>query len=1012
MALAVSEKTLFNPFPGLRAFKESESHLFFGREEHINDVLAKLDKNHFVAVVGTSGTGKSSLIKAGVLPAIAAGAKSEKDQHWELVTITPGSAPLRNLAQAICKNERLAAQTDKAALEKRLVELMTHSTLGLVQAMRTALPPKTKLLLLIDQFEEVFRFADEDEAISKAEYDQFVKLLIDTVRQRDVPIYAILTLRSDFLGDCVAFEGLPEAINDGHYLVPRMTKAQMKRAITDPVDYASGKISPRLVQHITTDLGSNPDQLPILQHAMMRCWHYWKEHQVVGEPMDLKHFEAIGDLDNALSSHANEAYNELNARQKTLVEKVFKCLTTKQADNRGVRRPMSLASLVHITQATKEEILACIAPFRQVGRTFVLPAAEIPATESTILDISHESLMRGWDRLSTWVDEEMESAELYERICTAAILYNKGASALWRDPELQLAIEWQATQQPTKAWAQLYNEHFTLAIDFIETSRLAAIDEKTKKRQRKQTIRIAVAAFVTVISILAVWALLQTNVANNKRLEAQEKSQEALAEKQRAEAAKELAVAATKEAELNKEKAESQAKIAEDQASRAKLQKQIAEQERLKAESAAQEAFNKQQLADLKSKEALEQRRKADSARYESARLRMIAMGQNLANESSQITRDPELAALLAIASFDIAATNGGNQNDGKLYNAAAKAQAELDNRYTPLKIQHANELMAMQASEGLLTVLDKFGELIIYNSNTFKTQQKIQTGLGAEQINTAFFNPIANELVVGLNDFRLFRLNTAKPQQGQFLKAHNGLARAVGFRTANPTLLSGGRDSQLVFWHDNTREATLNFESRIKAISTLPNGSKCFVGCENGKAYRVNLKDKKITEFASKTNSRVETMAQSKDGSFLAIGYSDGVTQIFNSQGKFLKEVVGKGSVVAIKMHKEKNLLAVASSGRMIAIYRLSDLNALPIEINLDRPVKEIAINEESGDLLVYCTDRSIRSYPTVSAAHIEALRQMVSRKLSPEEWETFIGNDIPYNSLKPDLPANTKLK
>ena len=254
-----------NPFPGLRASKGSESHLFFGREKHIHDVLNKLGNHHFVAIVGSSGTGKSSLIRTGVLPAISHGELGGDGQEWKVVTVTPGSSPMKNMADEIAATLDLESDDGQGQFREELCDLMKHSTLGLVQAMRTKLRKGEKMLLLIDQFEEVFRFAGENHT-AKAEYDQFVHLLIDTVRQRDVPIYLILTLGSDFLGDCVAFEGLPEAINDGHYLVPRLTSEEMRRAITGPIDFASGKISPRLIQHITRDLGSNPDQLPILQH--------------------------------------------------------------------------------------------------------------------------------------------------------------------------------------------------------------------------------------------------------------------------------------------------------------------------------------------------------------------------------------------------------------------------------------------------------------------------------------------------------------------------------------------------------------------------------------------------------------------------------------------------------------------------------------------------------------------------------------------------------------------------
>jgi WD40 repeat protein len=988
-----------NPFPGLRAFKAAESNLFFGREEHITDVLSKLKSNHFVAVVGTSGTGKSSLIKAGVLPALAAGEASEDGEKWEVISMNPGSSPIANLADAICRIPELTGEGNVDDFEKRLVELMNESALGLVQAMRPVLAENSKMLILIDQFEEVFRFATEEEKEAKDVYNRFVRLLIETVRQRDVPIYAILTLRSDFLGDCVDFEGLPEAINDGHYLVPRMNKVQMKRAITGPIDLAEGKISPRLIQHITHDLGDNPDQLPVLQHAMMRCWDYWKTNAVAGEPMDLQHFAAIGDLDNALSTHADEAFEELTADEKLLARKVFKCLTTKKGDMRGVRRPMSLGNLMKTTQASEKEVLATIAPFRKAGCSFILPGTEIEVTEQTIYDISHESLMRGWDRLKIWVDEETDSAELYLRICTAAELHKHGSAGLWRDPELQLAIDWKENQKPIAAWAELYNDDFDSAINFIEESTHATILEKAKKTRRTRIIRLSVAAFVTVITILAAWALFQTNVAEQMAEEADLKSKEAIAQKQLAEEASELAQKSSEEAQLSSEIAKEQAEIASHQARIAQEQKQIAQKEKGKAEQAADLALTKQELADQKSKEAIEQRQMADAASAEANRLRMIATSQNLAYSSAQVTQNSELAALLAIESFSIGQDNGGETNSTSLYNAASKAFGQLVPAYSPKVTTLSNEVIAFNFNDDELCVVDNLGKFQVYNNSDYSNPSIQNTGLTATDINTAYINQFVNEPVFGLNSYAL---NSFNGTQLNSFSGHNGLVRAMAFRTSNPTMISGGRDKKLILWNDDKSQQAMQFESRIKTISALPDTPTILVGCENGVVYRVDLNDKSQTVFASKNSGRVEAISQTENGSEIAIGYSDGIIRVYSATGTLLKEFLGMGSVIAVRMNKANDLLAVAYSGRLLRLYALSDLTKLPIEIKMERPIKELDVNLISSEIFVYATDRTIRKYPIKAHWFISQLKSKVTRNLSEEEWKTFVGADIPFNATQ----------
>jgi hypothetical protein len=139
----------------------------------------------------------------------------------------------------------------------------------------------------------------------------FVKLLLRASEQSEAPSYVVLTMRSDYLGDCAQFRGLPEALNSGQYLVPRMTRDQQCEAIEGPVAVGGAKISPRLVQRLLNDVGDNPDQLPILQHALMRTWELSGVARSQGQPIDLEHYEATGTTAEALNRHADEAFEEL-----------------------------------------------------------------------------------------------------------------------------------------------------------------------------------------------------------------------------------------------------------------------------------------------------------------------------------------------------------------------------------------------------------------------------------------------------------------------------------------------------------------------------------------------------------------------------------------------------------------------------------------------------------------------------------------------------------------------------
>ena len=207
-------------------------------------------------------------------------------------------------------------------------------------------------------------------------------------------------MRSDFIGDCMAYTGLPEAVNGGQYLVPRLTRDELRSAISGPVAVGGGTITQRLILRLLNDFGDEYDQLPILQHALMRTWDFW-EKSSTGDPIDIGDYEAIGTVKNALSLHAEEAYEDTGTdAQKKIAEKMFKALTDTFSDPRGTRRPTSVADLAAICETGIEEIVRIAEIFRGQGRSFLMPPSDVPLEEFCIIDLSHESLMRCWSRLS------------------------------------------------------------------------------------------------------------------------------------------------------------------------------------------------------------------------------------------------------------------------------------------------------------------------------------------------------------------------------------------------------------------------------------------------------------------------------------------------------------------------------------------------------------------------------------------------------------------------------------
>jgi tetratricopeptide (TPR) repeat protein len=491
------ERRIINPFPGLRPFETEEYRLFFGREGQSDALVERLERSRFLAVVGTSGSGKSSLVRAGLLPALRGGMMAGAGAGWRVAVIRPGHDPVGNLAHALAEKDVLSeagAGLPRAEAEALIEATLRRGSLGLVDAARQArLGDAGKLLVVVDQFEELFRFRAARAALTEGSATDddaaaFVKLLLEAARQREVPLYVVLTMRSDFLGDCAQFQGLPEAINDGQYLIPRMTRDERRFAITGPVRVARARMSEPLVNRLLNDVGDNPDQLPILQHALMRTWDYWSAHRSGGsEALGIEHYEAVGTMSDALSKHADEAFNELpDERSRHVAEVLFRALTERGADNREIRRPTRLREICEIAGASVEEVSRVVEVFRREGRSFLMPPVGVALEPETVIDISHESLIRNWDRLRAWARDEAEAVRIYRRLASSAADYREGLGGLLDDVTLQYVLRWREKYEPNRAWGMRYNPEFDDSITYLEQSHAARDARISAERERDE----------------------------------------------------------------------------------------------------------------------------------------------------------------------------------------------------------------------------------------------------------------------------------------------------------------------------------------------------------------------------------------------------------------------------------------------------------------------------------------------------------------------------------------------
>ncbi|MDJ0841977.1 MAG: WD40 repeat domain-containing protein [Acidobacteriota bacterium] len=491
------------PYVGLRPFNQEDHLFFFGRRKQVTALLQGLHDTRFLAVVGGSGSGKSSLVRAGLLPALDAGYLLNHRDRWQFIICKPGDDPMGNLARAV-----------DAATGLEIEQTGGGNAAAVAAKLNAAFPENdTNVLLLVDQFEELFTLEKDRRAC-----EFFVENLLALSRQTDFPVYLCLTMRSDFLGLCDRFQGLPEAFNQGQFLVPRLTRAQLREAVVGPASLFGAQFTPRLLDRLLNRIVHTTDELPVLQHLLSRMW------QPDTKLLDLAAYDEAGGLEHALANHAEEALTGLSDADRHLVAQCFQGLTETDAANRMVRRPTHLKTLAAVTGADATHLRKLLGRFVGSDRSFLFLSSSEDA--DPLIDISHESLIRRWPTLRTWVEEEAVDARRYRRLADDARGWEKETAGHWREPRLSQGLELLARKN--KVWAMRYDEDFQKATNFLEQSRLADERERAEREalRRRQTM---LGWALAVIMLLA--ALVSFIYARQARL-AEEKAEVRLAESQ------------------------------------------------------------------------------------------------------------------------------------------------------------------------------------------------------------------------------------------------------------------------------------------------------------------------------------------------------------------------------------------------------------------------------------------------------------------------------------------------
>lgn len=482
-----------NPYRGLASFREEQAPLFFGREASVRFLIEALSRRNFIAVVGRPGSGKSSLVQAGVVPALR---RWHDGRTWAVVTMAPGPHPVQELAASLAPLSDLRPSSRELFQETFLAMSLAKGRIrlgGLVEAIVSMQRGTERLLLVIDEWEEIYTLCSD-----KAERQQFIDILLDAVDTS--PLSVMLTLRSDFFSQALAYRPLSDALQGAVINISPMTREELRRVIIEPARLVGLELEDGLAERILEDVGNEPDSLPILEFVLGELW----ETREAGKLLHAG-YEAIGRGD-AMAKRAEDAFSCLSPQEREAAQSTLVQLVNPGEGAEDTRRRAPVDNLSPIAREAVEKL--CAARLLVITQT----------ADGDFVEFAHEAIIRNWPRLRNWVDEDRDNLRMLlklERDASDWQASGKETDFLWtsgrrledldrlsaRSGLLSISPPIQEFMRASIAQAR----ELARAQEFMQ----ASITQARELARARRRLRLTAVATFTLLALLAMYSALR-----------------------------------------------------------------------------------------------------------------------------------------------------------------------------------------------------------------------------------------------------------------------------------------------------------------------------------------------------------------------------------------------------------------------------------------------------------------------------------------------------------------------
>jgi WD40 repeat protein len=846
---------LRNPYKGLHAFGESDTEDFFGRETLVQQLLARLAgsaggrESRFLAVVGPSGSGKSSVVKAGLIPALRQGGLPGS-KKWFITEMTPGSDPLEELELALW---RVAVNPPPS-----LVEPMRRDSGGILRTIRRILPSEressyggAQLLLIVDQFEELFTLVEDEE-----QRVFFLDSLLAAMRAPRSPLRVVVTLRADFYDRPLQYEEWGELIKQNTEIVLPLNRSELTWAVREPARRMGVGLEEGLAAAIVADVADQPGALPLLQYAMTELFERRE-----GQRMTRVAYEQLGGVRGALGQRAEALYGDLPGSGQQIARQICLRLITLGEGAEDTRRRVLRGELEALSGLEEGDVGPSLVAevLDRFGGARFLTFDRDPLTRAPTVEVAHEALLREWTRLRGWLDESRADVRLQRLLAQAASEWEaagREAGYLLRDARLDQFAGW----AKSTSIALTGDERAFLEASMAAREKRLAAEEERRRRELQAAHQLAEAQQKR--------AEEQTQAARRLRRRAVYLAGALLF----AGVLAVLAFAASRQSSLNAVEARSNAERADANAAEAQANADAA------ATSAAESAANAALAQTREAEEALqraaaqEAQAAAEAARVEADQARELAEQQVLLATSRELSlaalntldTDPELSILLALQALETAYSR---EAEDALHRAVQQSRLRQAMPDVWSAAFHPDGTQVATVGETGLQVWDLAAE---------RVELTVPLPVAAGAI---AYSPDGRNIATGHEDGRLLLWDAASGAGLGELEGHTNWVYSIDFSPDGRRLASTSADGRAILWDLDSGEAQFTFPGVVRWVSALsfsPDGALLAVpemaDDQTGQDGRVNVWDTASGTLRLSLMS-AGFVAFSPDGAFVATG-------------------------------------------------------------------------------------------------------------------------------------------